>query len=515
MTDETIARVAALLTEFGTSRRRQLFEAGYEGWRVDGDVRPDALIETVEDVGLCALTGDDDNPESLVDIVDRVDTLAVATGLAGTCFCSLDRFEDTRRSLIQPWGVLKQQYAETMAALTLDSDRWDLKREIGEVLFRKPPAEHVQSHGGPVVTDIVHGPVGNDGQYLEIPLTAASSDCLVGFPESDAPVAEQPDGAPDTSSNRTLLRDNCLLIPSEELTRRYRSYLTEQAFPSLQETLLESLTDEQRTWLLESATAISDAVDNLVEQGHRERLWTHVHAGDGLVTALEESLTAATGDDAPALGDPASVEALYQTLVDHTPEEPWVQSTINNIRSVHALRRQLSRYADHPRLKPQEREHTRLWVVKPSPSGGEAISIDHPVDFLQLPCYQNLDERLQEKGPTRKELWDLVRKTAWLPQYRSNGSPDVERILADIKELFSRWPWYDPRITEQQVRYELRPDAARRRLDGNEPLPMGCDNPDMQQYCIGKDECPYSIYGSIPFAESLYETLEDSNESDN
>jgi len=38
---------------------------------------------------------------------------------------------------------------------------------------------------------------------------------------------------------------------------------------------------------------------------------------------------------------------------------------------------------------------------------------------------------------------------------------------------------------------------------------MGCDNPDMQQYCIGKDQCSYSIYGSLPFDDDLYEALDE------
>jgi len=27
---------------------------------------------------------------------------------------------------------------------------------------------------------------------------------------------------------------------------------------------------------------------------------------------------------------------------------------------------------------------------------------------------------------------------------------------------------------------------------------MNCDNDDMQRYCIGQEQCPYSIWGSLP-----------------
>jgi len=36
---------------------------------------------------------------------------------------------------------------------------------------------------------------------------------------------------------------------------------------------------------------------------------------------------------------------------------------------------------------------------------------------------------------------------------------------------------------------------------------MNCDNDDLQRYCIGQHQCPYSIWGSLPFPGEMYEQV--------
>ncbi len=81
----------------------------------------------------------------------------------------------------------------------------------------------------------------------------------------------------------------------------------------------------------------------------------------------------------------------------------------------------------------------------------------------------------------------------------------IDKVVEDLKELFSRYDWYDEEVTEEQVRYEFR----RGERPGNERyLPMGCNNDDMRRWCIGRDECQYSIYGSLPFVDPMYDKLD-------
>jgi hypothetical protein len=116
-----------------------------------------------------------------------------------------------------------------------------------------------------------------------------------------------------------------------------------------------------------------------------------------------------------------------------------------------------------------------------------------------------MDERLQEKKPVRKDLFNLVRMAWWLPQYRDASTAE---FISDVKDLFSRWSWYDEETTEYQIRYELENE-----IDGEIPLPMNCSNDDMQRYCIGRDQCPYSIYGGLPFPDEMYEQLDNQSTS--
>jgi hypothetical protein len=134
------------------------------------------------------------------------------------------------------------------------------------------------------------------------------------------------------------------------------------------------------------------------------------------------------------------------------------------------------------------------------------LEVDSIDDLFQLPCMANMDERLHRENPVRKDLFNFVRMASWLPQYQEDS---VERLVADIKLVFSRWPWYDETTTDYQVRYELE-----RSIDGETPLPMGCSNDDMQRYCIGQDRCPYSIYGSLPFPDELYDRLDEDNQDE-
>jgi hypothetical protein len=80
-----------------------------------------------------------------------------------------------------------------------------------------------------------------------------------------------------------------------------------------------------------------------------------------------------------------------------------------------------------------------------------------------------------------------------------------DEFVEEMKELFEeRYPWYDEQTSDYQIRYEL----DQRNKDDDPYLPMGCKNPDMERYCIGRDECPYSIYGSLPFPDEMYDQLQ-------
>jgi len=79
-------------------------------------------------------------------------------------------------------------------------------------------------------------------------------------------------------------------------------------------------------------------------------------------------------------------------------------------------------------------------------------------------------------------------------------------VVRELQDVFDRWPWHDPAETAYQIEYEFG-----NTIGGETPLPMNCDNDDMQRYCIGQDECPYTIWGSIPFVDNMYEAVDDTS----
>jgi len=117
---------------------------------------------------------------------------------------------------------------------------------------------------------------------------------------------------------------------------------------------------------------------------------------------------------------------------------------------------------------------------------------------------------LENSGPVRKQLYNFVRMVYWLQGYHE--LPEQQRedeVVEDIRELFENtWDWYDRKTTEYQACYELRNGE----INGNVPVPMGCDNKDMEHHCIGRRACPYSIYQSLPFPQDLYDYLDELDE---
>jgi hypothetical protein len=80
----------------------------------------------------------------------------------------------------------------------------------------------------------------------------------------------------------------------------------------------------------------------------------------------------------------------------------------------------------------------------------------------------------------------------------------IDKVVEDLKELFSRYDWYDEGITEEQVRYEY----LKGEREGKRFLPMSCNNDDMRKRCIGRNECQSSIYRSLPFVDPMYDKLD-------
>ena len=76
----------------------------------------------------------------------------------------------------------------------------------------------------------------------------------------------------------------------------------------------------------------------------------------------------------------------------------------------------------------------------------------------------------------------------------------------DIKNWFEQYPWYREEVTEYQVNYEKKQTMG----SEGRPMPISCnnDNRNWSGYCIGKENCDYSLYASVDLKQDVYDRLD-------
>ncbi|WP_199897078.1 primase-associated protein, partial [Halarchaeum acidiphilum] len=264
----------------------------------------------------------------------------------------------------------------------------------------------------------------------------------------------------------------------------------------------DGLSEDQQTWLVANESAITERIDRFLEGSNHDRIWRDWDRGERLVRVLREAVTD-VDDDTATVGTFHSAQALYDALAAYEPEASWKQRIQNRVSSPRSLGNLLVSQQDHRSLTVEQDRETNQYRIDASSRGAHPITVDSIEDLFELPCMANMAERLQEKKPVRKDLYNFVRMVMWLPQYQESS---LDEIVDDLKDVFSQWPWYDEQTTDYQIRYEFS-----NTIDGETPLPMNCDNDDLQRYCIGQDQCDYSIWGSVPFPDEMYDQLDESD----
>uniref|UniRef100_UPI0005B1ED31 primase-associated protein n=1 Tax=Haloferax sp. ATB1 TaxID=1508454 RepID=UPI0005B1ED31 len=278
---------------------------------------------------------------------------------------------------------------------------------------------------------------------------------------------------------------------------KYREY-ARRAFKKLLRVQEENLSEDQLTWLTTNESAITERIDRFIETGHHERIWRDWNPGERTIRVIRDAIRDAP-DEVVSLGEFHSAKELFEVVESYDPEAGWKRDVCNRISSPRSLGNLLASQRDHRSLTIREHGNTNHYRIQESSRGVQPLTVESIEDLFELPCMANMAERLHEKKPVRKDLYNFARMVMWLPQYQDS---DLETIVTDLKDVFSRWPWYDEQVTDYQIRYEFS-----NTIGGDTPLPMNCDNDDMQRYCIGQEQCPYSIWGSLPFPDEMYDQL--------
>ncbi|XVH33819.1 primase-associated protein (plasmid) [Haloferacaceae archaeon DSL9] len=487
----TAYRVAALPRDKGEFQLTQLFERGYQRWTVDGEQQTEKMLADIERFTTDAFAPSTREEAAERPYVDDPGALATLTTLGAVCIMDHPKLEDTPPRHLALLGDLRELYVNNIASLVREYEDWSLHQEIAETLYAKDPGED-GVHPGRVCTDITERPEFGEGYYLEIPLVAASRKCLA---RADGDENQQ-------GEIQAHVADNHLYVPVSDFMEKYREY-AEDAFGRLLTVQEEALTADQRSWLTANESAITDRIDRFFQAGQTHRVWENWSRQKRDLLTIINAVSAAD-DDVAQLGETQTARDLYEAVDAYDPDRTWERQVCESISSPRSLGTVLSRNRDHASVTVENARLNRYTLTDYS-DGAQPLHVDELEDLFELPCMAAMDERLQEKKPVRKDLFNLVRMAWWLPQYRDTS---IEEFIRDMKDLISRWPWYDEEVTEYQIRYELDND-----IGGEIPLPMNCANDDMQRYCIGRDQCPYSIYGSLPFPDEMYEQIDDQGAS--
>ena len=486
--ERTAYRVATLPLEYGTTRINQLFTHGYNRYIVDGEDQPEDLLNDIERFGTAAFKEQVRNDAADDSFVDEPGTLAVLATLSAICVKAHPKFEHAPPRKVQVLYDIRELYVNNLASLLRQFGDGSLQQDIAEVLYAKDSGED-GPHPGRVCTGITEMPEFGEGLYLEIPMAAASRKCLV---HADT----ETDG---TGELLTRVKNNRLYVPVGDFDTKYREYAS-RAFKTLLRVQEKNLSEDQLTWLTTNEEAITERIDRFIETGHHERIWRDWDPGERTIRVLRDSIRDAP-DETATLGEFHSAKALYEAVDEYDPEADWKRDVCNRISSPRSLGNLLASQHDHRSLTIRKRRNTNHYRIQESARGVQPLTVESIEDLFELPCMANMAERLQEKKPVRKDLYNFARMVMWLPQYQDS---DLETIVADLKDVFSRWPWYDEQVTDYQIRYEFS-----NTIGGDTPLPMNCDNDDLQRYCIGQDQCPYSIWGSLPFPDEMYDQLDE------
>lgn len=482
----TAYRVAALPRDESQFQLTQLFERGYQRWTVEGTQKTEKLLADIERFTCEAFTPSTRENAADRPYVDDPGALAVLTTLGAVCIMDHPKLKGTPPRNLALLGDLRELYVNNIASLVRKYEDWSLQQTIAETLYAKEPDEE-GVHPGRVCTDVTTRPEFGERYFLEIPLVAASRKCLA-----------REDGDEDQQGEiQTHVADNHLYVPASDFIAKYCKYAND-AFTRLLAAQEEALSAEQRSWLTANESAITERIDRFFLAGQTHRVWENWSRQKRDLLTIINAVKAAD-DNIAQLGQMQTARDLYEALDAYDPERTWEQQVTESISSPRSLGTVLSRNQDHASVTVENARLNHYTLTQYS-DGARPLHIDDLEDLFELPCLAAMDERLQEKKPVRKDLFNLVRMIWWLPQYRDASTAE---IVSDVMDLFARWPWYDEEVTEYQIRYELSND-----IGGEIPLPMNCKNDDMQRYCIGCDQCPYSIYGSLPFPKEMYDQLD-------
>ncbi|WP_302083326.1 primase-associated protein [Salinibaculum rarum] len=496
-------------SEYGDFALVDLFESGYDTWKQQGVRNEKQMLEDVQKFVLEAIK----NPEQ-GDVVrdpwvpiDCPGRLAVMLSMGSLIIRKNERLQE-RGLRITLHHYLRDVFAyHVYAALNrFEHPDGNLQVIAGEAVYGRDgqPDERGPPPGRPVTA--ITQPEGlDDGLYYEVPLVHANQNCLVR------------DGDPVDGDLQVRVDNNCVYIPTTDFQDAFADHLIDgrqSVAHQLEQTFENTLTDENETTIVTYAEDVHAKIDKLFEANQTQKLFAERRYPERLRVVLKAV------DEAPneiaKLDELIEATQIFEAIEWFVQQEPgadkdsvdneiksYEQDSVDDFENANGVSKFLHENSDHKHIEIQEGRRNK-YRLQYSPWGNaKNVNVSEIGDIHELPCLENINQFLHEGKPVRWVLYSYVRIIFSL----KNGF-DID----DIVEHFEQYPWFDEQTSRYQIRYETQQNAPG---TTDEPLPVSChnDNRNFSQFCIGLENCDYSIYRSLPFEEAVYDRLPDNDRS--
>jgi len=494
--DEIAWEIAVNPMAFGTVKYELMMNRGYQHYIDGNDANESALIRDVDDF----ITDAFDEPSRSEVIanpsvdINQPGRLVIIAALGSILVKRHPKIVSNPKEPRVDKYVQELYHHHLYAAAYNADEKLTIRKALGRVVYSRDKEDDLGPAPGQAIEDVVKLEGFRDTPFYKIPLTHANRKC-------EARMNNERDG-----DLRCVIRGCHVYIPIDDVEEKYTDYfyerggVTESIERLITNNLKDAILDDYQAML----TNVNSRIEELIELGKDDFLF-EPHQYPMKLKAILQAVQAAD-HDLVSLGTPHTSEEMMEAINQHQSETQigWVQKVLEDIGGTSGLGSVLSQYAkdddiDHVTLTEGEgTNEPNRYVLEYSTGDYKVVEVTDIEEILELPCMSNLDQLAdQAEAPRRWYLYSFVRILLEL---------DTGFSVEDIKEFFSRYPWYKEDVTEYQVGYEKRQVMS----DNEPPLPVGCnnDNKNFERLCIGRENCDYSIYQSLNFRPEVYERLE-------
>jgi len=433
--------------------------------------------------------------------------------IATTTACALRKhpyLETAPPEAIQLISNMRELYGSLMVPMVMQQDSEFILDLASRMYEKEYNADRPHLSGG--ATAIVHHPDAHPEfeKFFEIPLVAASDSCKARFTNGEWQGGYDPEENEAVGQTNYHIRDNNVYVPIQHGSAKLWEQ-QKKSFKALLDTNWEKTADEDFAGIYSECNILEQEVNELLDHGQKDEIWSSWDPDQNLLRLVRNAAQEVDDLDPTEFNEASE---YYAAITKYDADGFGEDSAKTKLKGVKSLSAKLTSYADRDDIRGVERraraDHEPvLFKLGGGGSGAKEITVNTLEDIFELPCFENMveDLRVENGGPVRKDLYNFVAMVMWLQDYHQMSHENMKQaVVDDVANLFEKkWDWYDPAETNYQVGYEIDHGT----IDGEDALPMGCDNDDMKRHCIGKENCPYSIYQSLPFPQEMYDLLDD------